>query len=223
MSGNQGWNSGGGPNSDPSEPEPSPPNSTPQDGVPPPISYGSPYTTEAPPFRPEPSYSGPSRRSWIPLLIILVVATVLGVGFVVFRDRFSNDVTSLALGECFDEPTVEAEISEVQRQPCNEPHDAEVIAVLTHPAPAGEAYPVVSGFDDYIQQNCIPAFEAYLGTDWETSTDYDIGYFRPTLSGWGDGDRGFTCYVSRSDGEKLTNTVRAAGSSPAASQAAPSQ
>jgi len=208
MSGNQGWNSGGD-DAPPAYDAPSPPPESPYPSPTPP-----PYVQAPPPAPPKPR----SRvRSLLPLIVILVVAAVIGVGFVVFRDRFSNDVTSLALGECFDEPSVEAEISEVQRQPCNEAHDAEVIAVLTHPAPAGEAYPVVSGFDDYIAENCVPAFEAYLGIDWDTATDYDIGYFRPTLSGWGSGDRGFTCYVSRSDGAKLNNTVRAAGSSPLAS------
>jgi hypothetical protein len=206
MSGNPGWNAGGAPDSDPSEPPPS----TPPSGAPPPISYGSPYTTEAPPFQPEPSYSGPTRRSLIPLIIILAVATAIGVGIFFFRDRVSNDVTSLSAGECFDEPTVEAEIKDVQRQPCNEPHDAEVIAVLVHPAPPGETYPVVTGFDEYIEQNCVPAFEAYTGIEWDTAVDYNMGYFRPTLSGWADGDRGFTCYVSRTDDAKLTNTIRAA-------------
>jgi hypothetical protein len=223
MSGNQGWNSGGEPNSDPSEPQPTPRNSTPQEGAPPPMAYGTPYITEAPPFQPQPSYSGPSRLSLIPLIIILAVATAIGAGFFFFRDRVANDVTSLAQGECFDVPTDEDEISQVQRQPCNEPHDGEVIAVLTHPAPPGEAYPVISGFDDYIQENCVPAFQAYVGPQSGTAVEYDIGYLLPTLSGWNDGDRRFTCYVSRSDGLNLTNTVRAPGYSPLASQAAPAQ
>jgi hypothetical protein len=206
MSGNQGWNAGGGPNSDPSEPQPPPPPSTPPYGEQPPPTYG----VRTPTAQPDASYAGPSLRSLVPLIVLLVIATAIGAGFFFFRDRVSNDVTSLAAGECFDEPSVEAEIKDVQRQPCNEPHDAEVIAVLTHPAPAGEAYPVVSGFDDYIEQNCVPAFEAYLGIEWDTAVDYNMGYFRPTLSGWADGDRGFTCYVSRTDGAKLTNTVLAA-------------
>jgi len=148
------------------------------------------------------------------LAVLVVVVVVAAGGFFFFRDRLSNDVTSLAVGECFDEPTVEEEIQDVQRQPCNEPHDAEVIANLTHPAAKGEPYPVVSGFDDYIEQNCVPAFESYTGADWDTDTTYTIGYFRPTLSGWGDGDRGFTCYLSRIDDQKMTSSVHGAGSSP---------
>jgi hypothetical protein len=217
MSGNQGWNAGGPPNSEPSDPnQPAPPApygeqpAPPPYGAPPPPTYGAPPPPMQPSYPPEPPPKPRGRlRSLAPQIVLLVIATALGAGFFFFRDRVSNDVTSLAPGECFDEPTLEAEIQEVQRQPCNEPHDAEVIADLTHPAPPGEAYPVVSGFDDYIAQNCVPAFQAYLGSESDTALDYDIGYFRPTLSGWADGDRGFTCYVSRSDGQKMTSTVRA--------------
>ena len=88
------------------------------------------------------------------------------------------------MGECFDAPTDQtAEVSDVQRQPCNEPHDAEVIASLTHPAPASEPYPVVSGFGDYIQQNCVPVFNSYTGRDCPDA-ELTLSFFRPTPTGW---------------------------------------
>jgi len=167
----------------------------------------------------QPSFPPPeppkSRRgsSLIGVGLLLLIILVVGGAIYVFRDRLSAQVTELTVGACFDEPTVETEVEDVQQQPCNEPHDAEVIAVLTHPAGTSEPYPVVSGFDDYILENCVPAFESYLGKDWETDNMFSIGYFRPTLTGWADGDRGFTCYVSRSDGQKLTATVQAASPS----------
>ena len=118
-------------------------------------------------------------------------------------------VTDLAVGDCFDEPATEGDVSEVQHQPCDQPHDAEVFLVLQHPADSSAAYPVISGFDDYIAENCVPAFATYTGRDFESDTEYDLGYFRPTLTGWGEGDREFTCYISRADGAKLTAPVRA--------------
>lgn len=127
-----------------------------------------------------------------------------------------GSVADLAVGDCFDEPTTEGDVSDVQHQPCDQPHDAEVFLVLTHPADASAAYPVVSGFDDYISENCVPAFAAYTGRDFDTDTELDLGYFRPTLTGWGDGDREFTCYISRADGAKLTAPVKVGGASPTA-------
>lgn len=126
-------------------------------------------------------------------------------------DRISGEVTSLQVGDCFDKPSSGSEITEVQRQPCTEAHDAEVIALLTHTAEPSAAYPVVSGFDDYIQQNCVPIFESYTGRTFQTDTDFDLGYFQPTLTGWAGGDRGFTCYISRADGAKLSASARVGG------------
>lgn len=124
-----------------------------------------------------------------------------------------GSVADLNVGDCFDEPAAEGDVTDVQHQPCDQPHDAEVFLVLQHPAPATEAYPVVSGFDDYVGESCIPAFLAYTGRDFNSQTEFDLGYFRPTLTGWGDGDREFTCYISRSDGAKLNAPV---GTSPSA-------
>ena len=121
-------------------------------------------------------------------------------------------VADLNLGDCFDEPTTEGDVSDVQHQPCDQPHDAEVMLVVQHPADASTAYPVVSGFDDYIGETCVPAFSAYTGRDFQTDTEFDLGYFHPTLTGWGEGDREFTCYISRADGAKLTAPVRTAPS-----------
>ena len=180
-------------------------------GAPPPPGYGLPGQPGYP-AAPPPS----GRPPWLGAAVLGIIVVLVVGGFFLFRDRLSGDVTSLATGECFDTPTDEtAEVSDVQRQPCNEPHDAEVIASLTHPAPAGEAYPVVSGFDDYIQENCVPAFNSYTGRNWDTDTELTLSFFRPTMSGWSNGDRGFTCFVTRIDEAKLTSSVRGgAGSSP---------
>lgn len=139
---------------------------------------------------------------------------IFAAAFAAGCDRISGEVTALQVGECFDEPAGSTEITDVQHQPCTEAHDAEVIAVLVNNAEPSAAYPVVFGFGDYIQQNCVPIFESYTGRTFVTDTELDLGYFRPTLSGWGDGDRGFTCYVSRTDKTKLAATVRSGGASP---------
>jgi hypothetical protein len=125
-----------------------------------------------------------------------------------------SNVTALAIGDCFAETAADETITDVQHQPCNSAHDREVIGLLTHPAAPGEAYPVISGFDDYVRDACVPIFNTYTGRDFDTDTELKLGWFEPTLLGWGDGDRGFTCFVSRVDGETLGASVRNIGTSP---------
>ena len=182
----------------------------------------TPYQQPVPDQYPGPTQSPPpvapparNRGQYIRLGIGLLIAVVVIGGFILFRDRMSNEVTSLAVGECFDQPAQGAEVTDVQRQPCNEPHDAEVIAVLVHTAAPSAAYPVVSGFNDYIQEQCVPVFESFTGKTFP-DTELGLSYFQPTLSGWVGGDRSFVCYVSREDGTKVTSSLRA-GSTPNAS------
>jgi hypothetical protein len=153
-------------------------------------------------------------------LIILVVLGLLVVGGVAYalltRDSSVGDATALQVGDCFDEPTEKDEIKEVQHQPCNTPHDAEVFLNFTSPAGNDEPYPVVSGFSEFVHENCLPAFNAYTGRDWQADTELDYGAFTPTLSGWtGDKhDRAFTCYVVRVDDGQLYGSVKNLGSAP---------
>jgi hypothetical protein len=188
----------------PSYPPAGPPS---YDPGPPPLAPG-PTAYEPPPPAPR------RKTNWLAIIVLVGLVAVIGIGIWLFRDRLTSNVTDLAVGDCFDRPTATDTITDVQHQPCNGAHDREVIAVLTHPAGPNDAYPVVSGFGDYVQQNCVPAFESYTGRDADTESELDLGYFQPTLAGWGDGDRGFTCFVSRADGQRLNGSLRGIGSSP---------
>jgi len=156
-----------------------------------------------------PGNAGATSRSnttpgrWLALtLMVLVAVAVVGC------DRISGEAAALQVGECLDLPTDESSFTDVQRQPCNVAHDAEVFMVLVHPAQPEEAFPVISGFDDYVEENCIPAFETYTGRSYPDD-ELTIGWFHPTLTSWGEGDRGITCHVARIDEAKLTASVRA--------------
>lgn len=190
----------------PSFPSPGPTSYAPGPPPPPPGPMG---------YAPPPPPPARSRRTGLVIFGVLAVILVVILGGVyLFRDRLSSNVTELAVGDCFDEPVGEQTITDVQHQPCTSAHDGEVFALLTHPAGSTEAYPVVSGFDDYIQQNCIPAWEAYTARTWALDADFGLSYYHPTLTGWGNGDRGFTCYTTRVDGVKLNGSVRGIGASP---------
>ena len=102
----------------PNQPPPGPPSYTP--------AGPSAYAQPAPPAR--------NRRSGLIALGVLVVLIVLIVGALyLFRDRISGDVNSLQVGDCIDEPSSTSSITDVQHQPCTEPHDGEVFAILTYP------------------------------------------------------------------------------------------
>lgn len=124
-------------------------------------------------------------------------------------NMLTGAVGDLKLGECFDQPSATSDIAEVQHRPCNEAHDAEVFAALTHPAPAGDFYPIEMTMTRYLSENCSPAFNTYTGLDYETDTTYDFGAFYPTRESWNNGDRGVICYLYRLDEQKLTQSVAA--------------
>ena len=63
----------------------------------------------------------------------------------------------------------------------------------------------------FIDRTCVPAYEAYLGDPYDTASPYDLAYFYPDQDAWTSSkkDRTFTCYVVRTDGAKLTQSVKA--------------
>jgi hypothetical protein len=173
---------------------------------------------QAPPAGPmsyvPPPAASPKKTNWLGIVVLVGIVAVIGGGFWLFRDRLSGNASELVVGDCFDKPAETETVTDVQHQPCTTPHDREVIAVLTHPAGPDGPYPVVSGFEDFIQEKCIPAFESYTGRVADTESELILGYFQPTLSGWGDGDRGLICFLSRRDDQQLSGSLRNIGSSP---------
>jgi hypothetical protein len=148
-------------------------------------------------------------------VIVIAIAVAIGVGFVLFRDRLSNDVASLQPGECFDEPAAgDTAVTDVQRQPCNEAHDAEVFANVTHTAAAGATYPIALEFGDLAQDECVPRLVTYSGLTIEQLQARGViyGYFYPTRDGWGSGDRVVMCYIINENDSKLTGSLRNVGS-----------
>ncbi|MEO8626245.1 MAG: septum formation family protein [Candidatus Limnocylindrales bacterium] len=190
--------------------------STPAGPPPGAMGYGTPPTGPIG-YTPAPPPPAPKRNNRLGIVILVIVAAVVigGIAYVALtRDSSTGGVDALQVGDCIDQPAGSSTITEVQHQPCTKPHDGEVFALLTNPAAADEPYPVVSGFDDYIQTNCIPLWEAYTGRTWSTDTELDLNYLHPTLLGWGNGDRGFTCYLTRLDSAKLNASVKRIGASP---------
>jgi hypothetical protein len=148
----------------------------------------------------------PSKRRLYIIGAVVLVLIAAGA-YAISQNQLASD---LAVGQCFDEPTSEVDITTVVKHACTESHDAEVFHVAEYTE--GDAFPISLSLDRFIDETCVPAFETYLGRPFETATEFDLGYFYPDRDSWDKGDRTFSCYISRVDGAKMTQTVKAADS-----------
>jgi len=142
-------------------------------------------------------------------VLAVVIIAIAAVAFL-FRDRLSGNASDLAVGDCFDVPSVQTEIKDVQHHPCNEAHTGEVFAVITDPDPAGAPVPTTDAITTYFAQACLPILSAYIGEDGTTQTVLDFGGFYPTDDGWNNGDRSITCYLYRVDEGPMTTSMKGA-------------
>lgn len=183
------------PTSESPQPPPAPPSAQPpaSEPVPPPAAQ------QVPP--PEPAQPRSKVATYITFGVIALIVAVLA--FFISQNQSAGD---LAVGQCFDEPSRDTEISTVVKHACTEAHDAEVFHVVEYTG--GDAYPISLSIDSFIDDTCVPAFGPYVGEAFDASADYELGYFYPDRDGWESGDRTFTCYVSRIDGAKLTQSVK---------------
>jgi hypothetical protein len=121
--------------------------------------------------------------------------------------------TDLVEGDCIDYPPefdqpLFGELELVigfERRPCDQPHDAEVIALVQHPAAPGAAYPGDSALVRDALGLCLDVFEPIVGLSF-TASVLDIFTVTPADS-WAFGDREIACLAVRVDGDPLTDTV----------------
>jgi hypothetical protein len=137
------------------------------------------------------------------IIVIAVIVAFLGIVLFLVRNNVSAD--DLKVGDCFTLPngtTVET----VEKHPCTETHNAEVIYAGEY---TGESYPIAISLDSFIEDNCIPAFESYVGRGYDTDPELSIGYFHPTQDGWDSGDKTITCYIAQPDESEMTESLKA--------------
>lgn len=136
--------------------------------------------------------------------IVIAVIVLIAIAVRVF---LPTDAGSLSVGQCFDPPTIEGEVSGVDDGPCTDPHKAEVFFVGNY-APETSVFPTTSDFQDFYTSACKPAFNTYTGLDYDTDTTYDLAAFRPTSDSWSSGDRKVICYAIRSDSSLLSTSIK---------------
>ena len=119
----------------------------------------------------------------------------------------SGDLSAVELraGDCFDlkDPSAE-EIGDVTAIPCSTEHEYETFFVGTMPE---GPFPSDDGFIAWLDDNCRPAFDAYVGMDYENS-ELDIFWLQPTSEAWSDGDRSIQCALYHPRIHRLTESLK---------------
>jgi len=156
----------------------------------------------------------PMRFAWIG-----VVAVVGVVGAVTAASRDDSGaivgagnlhIADVRVGDCFDlnDGLDVEEVGEIRAIPCDEPHAFE--AYFTTDLPDGD-YPSQSTLDAATEAACLPSFETFVGSDYETSALY-VTSFEPTPDGWDAGDHSILCVISTENAATpLTGSVRDSG------------
>lgn len=161
-----------------------------------------------------------SRPVWLSLLLrfgwvgVIIVIALVGVVLNARRDDSGQitaggtlQVSDLRIGDCFDFKDPEAdEVDEVQGQPCTAPHGYELMHTFNM---LGDAYPNDAEFDTQVGAECLPAFEAYVGTDYDSSV-LVLGPLTPTEELWGSGDHSVQCVISDPNDAQLTSSLKGA-------------
>lgn len=136
-----------------------------------------------------------------------IVALVL-VGGLILRPFLPGSAGELKVGDCFDVPTGQQEVKDVQHQPCDQEHGAEVFFVGDYPGSKSDSYPTDDEMIAFLSDKCVTAYNTYTGTDIATEATYDIGWFQPSEEGWKGGDQDVICYVYRLDETKFRGSLK---------------
>lgn len=116
---------------------------------------------------------------------------------------------ALAVGDCLEARARSDREADPTARPspvaCDEPHHAEVFAVL--PQPEGP-WPGVAALLGRGTRSCRAAFQAQVGELWKDSA-LDFVVWPPSLGRWSDGDRDLACLLVDPSGATLVGTHRA--------------
>lgn len=116
----------------------------------------------------------------------------------------ATSVFDLQVGDCFSADRDQLETVSVV--PCEEEHEYEVFSVFDHEAGGEEEYPGDEELIGYADEACQPAFEEYVGSDYQTSIWF-ITSLTPSAETWAVGDREIVCTVNQQDEDEEPITV----------------
>ncbi len=139
---------------------------------------------------------------------VVLALTLTGCGLL------SGEITA-DVGECITmqllddqfDGAEEGELTGIPTVGCSEEHDGQVIHVYDIP---GSDWPGTDSVHSSIEEECLPAFEDYVGTSYGES-DLDIYSLTPIEQSWDEGDREVICIAYLVDGSTTTETFEDSG------------
>ncbi|MEM9464180.1 MAG: septum formation family protein [Actinomycetota bacterium] len=138
-------------------------------------------------------------ESWfsrIPLGVRIIAPIVIVFGVIGWwTSRGQTDAEDLGPGDCFAIPTAD-EFESVTDQSCDEPHEAEIVAIVQ--APFGTAWPGTGDIDAIVasEDACFVVIAELTLVDENIPLDAELGFFFTDQSVWNGGDREVMCYVT---------------------------
>lgn len=133
----------------------------------------------------------------------------LALALVLLAGCSRGNVFDLGVGDCFDDDGTEAggALSDVPIVDCDQPHDNEVFHTFEAD---GEAFPGDDALTARAEDECITAFEEYVGSD-HASSSLEVFPITPTEEGWGAGDREVLCALYDLERNKLEGSMQGTG------------
>ena len=140
------------------------------------------------------------------LVATAAVAALLGAPLAACSD---SSVMHMRVGQCIllPEDKSATTATTLEKTSCTREHDAEVFAVAS--ALDGD-FPGAEALNRQAETDCISAFDAYVGSDYLTST-LDATWMIPTKDSWAQNDRSIVCLARPLDHSKLTSSVKESG------------
>ena len=156
------------------------------------------------------------------LPLLLVPAAVLTAGCTAAgeqdatRDETTGEIVEneevgvfrLQVGDCLVMPSggiAGEEVETMEAIPCGEPHDGEVLALVTVPGDEDAPFPGQAAVSTQAQEDCVAEFQTATGRDFMTDPDWDLTFLSPTADSWAFGDdREIVCIATPLDGGLTT-------------------
>ena len=139
-----------------------------------------------------------------------VLAVAAGAWWLVgttVRNTFLPQIT-YARGDCVaDVPSSGADVTGLRKVACDADHNGEIVGVAEQP---DGSFPGVPAIEAIAEGACLAAFQAYVGTGYETSR-LDMFYLYPSSETWDAGDRQIACLAVAPAGELLSGSVAGTG------------
>lgn len=106
----------------------------------------------------------------------------------------SLDVAELQVGDCFEGPEDDTELTDVRVVPCEERHHNEIYHVAELPYGSDAPFPGEDLVFQIAGEACASGFEGFIGVPYQRS-ELDFAMVAPSRDSWENDDRTFVCAV----------------------------